>query len=654
MESSGGNYHPPGAQDEPFFDLLQQNAPISVPKSGYSNAPPAAYTAPKKMENSADFNFGGDDVLPSFDFQPIRTTPTPASSSSSAPPSGGSAATAVRIEEGRSGSPPSSYTSYEPMVRRSREPPPTYETPVTTRAHEHEKESFDSATAAAVERTMKKYADNLLRVLEGMTGRLSQLEASTQRLEHLFEKIKNMVADSQAESDGKYRSLESHILEVQRGVQVLRDRQEILEAQSQLAKLQLSAKGESASLHSAPSAPPPPPPSPPSVSEPQSQLVRASSGKALMEAPQRQVAEAPSYYQPQPQLQLQQMASLPAPPPQQPQPPPQQPVQQQPPPQQQHALQQQQQVQPQQPQHPGVQQNEVPHQTLHQQHPPQQQQQLSHPPQHQPQPPHPPPSYSQQPPQQQQQQSPYNQQQQPPPQPPPMPGYGPPPDHPSYGQHPQGPHPGSHHVPMPPSSYPSDLPSYHPAYGPPRSGMPPPPGLPPPPPPSSQQPHQPHNVEMYEPSMGRSGSGQLTLPAPPYLPQGHPPHYEAQGMNPGSGYPGSSSYRVAQPVPSAPSGSGGSGGYPRLPVAQPLPHAMPTSGGGSGPPSGNPSLSTNRVPIDEVIDKVTAMGFSKDQVRAVVRRLTENGQSVDLNIVLDKLMNGDTSQAPPKGWFGRS
>lgn len=61
---------------------------------------------------------------------------------------------------------------------------------------------------------MKKYADNLLRVLEGMTGRLSQLESSTQRLEHLFEEIKNVVADTQGEADGKFRSLESHILEV--------------------------------------------------------------------------------------------------------------------------------------------------------------------------------------------------------------------------------------------------------------------------------------------------------------------------------------------------------------------------------------------------------------------------------------------------------
>lgn len=82
---------------------------------------------------------------------------------------------------------------------------------------------------------------------------------------------------------------------------------------------------------------------------------------------------------------------------------------------------------------------------------------------------------------------------------------------------------------------------------------------------------------------------------------------------------------------------------------------MPTGRERDGAPasSGATPLSTNRLSIDEVIDKVAVMGFSKDQVRAVVRRLTENGQSVDLNIVLDKLMNGEAGQQQTKGWFQR-
>lgn len=96
--------------------------------------------------------------------------------------------------------------------------------------------------------------------------------------------------------------------------------------------------------------------------------------------------------------------------------------------------------------------------------------------------------------------------------------------------------------------------------------------------------------------------------------------------------------------------SGGGSGYPQIPTARILPQALPTAsavGGGSGS-----SGTGNRVPIDDVVDKVTNMGFSRDQVRATVRRLTENGQSVDLNVVLDKLMNGGEGQ-PERAWFGR-
>lgn len=122
----------------------------------------------------------------------------------------------------------------------------------------------------------------------------------------------------------------------------------------------------------------------------------------------------------------------------------------------------------------------------------------------------------------------------------------------------------------------------------------------------------------------------------PYPYSGSPSHYSGSSMRP-----------AQHSSPSAPtSGSN----YSRLPTAQVLPHALPTatsvstdsSSGGTG----------NRVPIDDVVDKVTMMGFSRDQVRATVRRLTENGQSVDLNVVLDKLMNGGEVQ-PQKGWFGR-
>ena len=107
-----------------------------------------------------------------------------------------------------------------------------------------------------------------------------------------------------------------------------------------------------------------------------------------------------------------------------------------------------------------------------------------------------------------------------------------------------------------------------------------------------------------------------------------------------SGGYGAPPYRAAQPVPSAPTG-----GYPRLPTAQPVAH--------STLPAVPISSSSNRSPVDEIIEKVVSMGFSRDQARGVVRHLTENGQSVELNVVLDKLMNGRDSVQPQRGWFGR-
>lgn len=100
---------------------------------------------------------------------------------------------------------------------------------------------------------------------------------------------------------------------------------------------------------------------------------------------------------------------------------------------------------------------------------------------------------------------------------------------------------------------------------------------------------------------------------------------------------------------SATAQSGGSG-YPQLPTARVLPQALPTPSGAGG---GSASAGTgNRVPIEDVIDTVTTMGFPRDYVRATVRKMTDSGQSVDVNVVLDKLTNdGEVQQ--PRAWFGR-
>ena len=67
---------------------------------------------------------------------------------------------------------------------------------------------------SAVERTIKKYADNILKFLEGMSGRLSQLESVTHVLEHSVTSLKASVDEYHAEADVKLRSLNDHIREV--------------------------------------------------------------------------------------------------------------------------------------------------------------------------------------------------------------------------------------------------------------------------------------------------------------------------------------------------------------------------------------------------------------------------------------------------------
>ncbi|GMI98171.1 FLOE3 [Hibiscus trionum] len=157
-------------------------------------------------------------------------------------------------------------------------------------------------------------------------------------------------------------------------------------------------------------------------------------------------------------------------------------------------------------------------------------------------------------------------------------------------------------------------------------------------PPSSQQ-YFGTPPQMHEPPSRRPGPGFSTG----YIPQSGPS--EPYGYGGSSPQYGSSTPMKMSQLPSS-TGSG----YPHLPTARVLPHALPTASGVGGGPA--PSGPGNKVPIDDVIDKVTSMGFPRDHVRATVRKLTENGQSVDLNVVLDKLMN-DSDIHPPRGWLGR-
>ncbi|XP_035841979.1 uncharacterized protein LOC110915650 isoform X2 [Helianthus annuus] len=77
--------------------------------------------------------------------------------------------------------------------------------------------------------------------------------------------------------------------------------------------------------------------------------------------------------------------------------------------------------------------------------------------------------------------------------------------------------------------------------------------------------------------------------------------------------------------------------YMHTPVARTLPHALPTAIDVKEESRSDENGDT--IPVDDIVDKVTSMGFRRDLVRACVRKLTGNGSRVDLNSVLDKMMN---------------
>ncbi|KAI3780659.1 hypothetical protein L2E82_10645 [Cichorium intybus] len=101
---------------------------------------------------------------------------------------------------------------------------------------------------SAVERSMKKHSDNLMRFLEGLSSRLSQLELYCYNLDKSIGEMRSDLTRDHGEADAKLKFLEKHVQEVHRSVQILRDKQELADTQKELAKLQLAHK-ESSSSH---------------------------------------------------------------------------------------------------------------------------------------------------------------------------------------------------------------------------------------------------------------------------------------------------------------------------------------------------------------------------------------------------------------------
>ncbi|XP_030447445.1 protein transport protein SEC31 [Syzygium oleosum] len=512
---------------------------------------------------------GGDDgvkreeIVPSYDFQPIR----PVAVSSNSPALGFDGGSA----RGAWGSLDSKVSANAAPVRNYSSLDSFEPAQIIAEKDQH---GFDASMVSEIDRTMKKHADSLLHALEGVSARLTQLDSRTRNLEESVDDLKVSVGHNYGTTDGKMRQLENILRDVQAGVQVLKDKQEIMEAQFQLTKLQVSKADQQQDNQKA---------------------SHVDSQQPVPSIPQQSLQQTSpaSFQQPFPALRT--PNAPPPPPPQQNLPPPVQLPNQFP----------QTQITPV-PQRdpyfpPPVQAPEASNQQF--QLPPTQR------------PPPPPPQAG--PPHHQYQTVPLPQFSQPPP---------PPPQHPSMApvNPPQPPVP--HHLEetpyIPSQTYPSSL--HQPPAQPP-SGPPPP------------QQFYGASPQMYEPPPGRSSSG---FSAPYSHPSGPS---EMQ-------YGGAPQYGSSSPMKSQQHSQSGGSGYPQLQTARVLPHALPTASAVSG--NSGSSGTGNRVPIDDVVDKVTSMGFSRDQVRATVRRLTENGQPVDLNIVLDKLMN-DSDVQPPRGWFGR-
>lgn len=91
------------------------------------------------------------------------------------------------------------------MAQSSAFPAPSYSPP---------EDYVNQDLATTVERTMKKYADNLMRFLEGISSRLSQLELYCYNLDKSVGEMRTELARDNMEADSKLKYIEKHLQEV--------------------------------------------------------------------------------------------------------------------------------------------------------------------------------------------------------------------------------------------------------------------------------------------------------------------------------------------------------------------------------------------------------------------------------------------------------
>ncbi|KAK4762233.1 hypothetical protein SAY87_030117 [Trapa incisa] len=124
---------------------------------------------------------------------------------------------------------------------------PMHATPV----YSQPEDSPNQDMAIIVEKSMKKHTENLMRFLEGISSRLSQVELYCYNLDKSIGEMRSELNQDNKDTEAKLKSLDKHVQEVHRSVQILRDKQELVETQKELAKLQHAQKeSSSANSHS--------------------------------------------------------------------------------------------------------------------------------------------------------------------------------------------------------------------------------------------------------------------------------------------------------------------------------------------------------------------------------------------------------------------
>lgn len=146
-----------------------------------------------------------------------------------------------------------------------------------------------TSVTSAIDATFGKFVKSLRTVLEDMGKRIDNTGSACEQLKQQFEQLRD-VYDSQSENiHTRFSQVDLAIRDVERGVQSLRDKQELAEAQAMLAKMshdQADAKQKAAA---APEAPPSPTP----AAAPAPAAVSAPPVAAPAPAPQVQPAAAP-------------------------------------------------------------------------------------------------------------------------------------------------------------------------------------------------------------------------------------------------------------------------------------------------------------------------------------------------------------------------